>query len=162
MSATKKQPPITDIRAVLQRVIDEKSRADGKPFSVNAWDALIQSRRGEDPEKGSTVKNVMQGKSQSPRLDTLDEAAQAVGYGDFIEMATGAPRFDLELLRVAVLEVLDIFENGPFEVSAEDAADLVVAICQHYASHRRGTGKAELRDRLEFTLTHSRTKQAAG
>ncbi len=140
-------PTVTDIRPLLVRV------AEAQGLTMYAWgkkagDTNLLKDLMKDQPDGSR-------KIRSPTLERLDLAARAIGKDDFVDMASGVPRFDRELLREAIVEAIALRDHGDRQLSAEDCANLVIAVCDHYARRTDNRQPGELRRALEISLDYA-------
>ncbi len=149
---TPNQRPISDVAGVLRRVMAEQG------LTAYEWQQRLNHHRGRS---GSNLKNILSGaKQRSVTLDVLDGLAVTAGFDDYVHMASGRPRIDTALLREAVIEAAELLKKGPFEMSAEDAADLVIEALKHYSGAARGP--QELRRAMQMSLSGKANKAPAG
>ncbi len=147
MAKKNDHPTITDIRPLLMRV------AEAQGLTMYAWG----KKAGDTNLLKDLMKDQADGnrKVRSPTLERLDLAARAIGKDDFVDMAAGVPRFDRDLLRDAVIETIELRDKGDRQLSAEDCASLVIAVCDHYARRTEKRQPGELRRALEISLDYA-------
>ena len=138
---------ITDIEAVLLQHMP-------KGWSKTKW--------AEEAGVASAFREFGRNPDKSMSLQTLDKLAQAAGKDDFVHLVGRRPRFDRELLRKAVREVIDARDHAHPDLAPAQCANLVVALLDHFTRQSGPQDPAALRDRLEFALALEEEKAADG
>ncbi len=98
----------------------------------------------------TTVRDIINGRSGSPTMRTLDKIAAPLGYTDGIAMLLDRPALDAELLTDAVVETLAFNDTLEDTLSPEEIARLVGVIYEHYARSPEARAPDALRRDLEL------------
>jgi len=130
--------------------ISERIRQRMIELGLNQKQLAVESGLNE-----TAVRDILKGRSRSPRLETIEALAKTLGFPNAAELISPAAGFDESIMLDAIQAALEFVREAKPDWSDREIARAAVGLYRLYADPKRKRDPDSMRDALAFLMTTS-------